>query len=84
MAHICLFPSTPNVIDRVLTVDGFAYCSDSENDEEIPITATNSWTASQGAVNTAITSAGITAAENAGHTIGVLDNRILIAGAVGL
>lgn len=84
MAHICIFPSTPVVVDGVLHIHGFAYCSDSENEEEINWDVTVSWTASQSAANSAITSAAIAAAETAGHTIGVLDNRILIAGAVGV
>lgn len=84
MAQICAFPSTPLVQSGVLKINGFAYCSDSGDQEEIPFTATVGWNATQAQVNTAITNAAIAAAEAAGHTIGLLDNRILVAGAVGL
>lgn len=84
MAHILAFPSTPVVQSGVLQINGFAYVSTMEDTDEIPFTATVSWTATQAGINSAIINAAIAAAENLGFTIGILDNRMVVAGAVGL
>lgn len=84
MAHIMAFAATPEVIDGSLRVKGFSYVSDMTNAEEIYWIANVSWTATQAAINAAIIAAAIAAAEAAGHTIGPLDNRMVVAGAVGI
>lgn len=82
MAHIVIYPSSIGVDGSTLHISGVARCSD--GGDEFSWDASVAWTALQSAVNTAIQNAAVSAANNLGHSVGALDNKIILAGAAGL
>ena len=82
MSNIVILPSSVGVVSGNLHISGIARCDNGE--DEFSWDATVSWTASQASVNTAIQNSAITAAQNLGYTVGVLDNKIVLAGAAGI
>lgn len=82
MAHIAIFVSAIATDGTNLELQGEARVS--PGSDFIGWTTTVPWTTGSAGVNTAIKDAAIAAAEAAGHTIGLLDNKTLFAGAMGL
>jgi len=82
MAHIAMFVGGFRDTDGSLLVSGEALLSDGGDVVNWEVIV--AYSALQAAVSSAITNAAIAAAEEAGHTVNPTDNRMLIAGAVGL
>ena len=85
MAHIAVIPTLIGVATGpMLHIQGVARVSD-DSELELDWETTVSWTSLTAAgVNDAIKDAALAAAAAQGHTVGLLDNKVLIGGAVGL
>ena len=85
MAHIAIFVGSISQSGSNVTFSGEARVSTmSASDDPLAWTAAVAFTAQTATVNAAIQAAAIAAAEAAEYTIGELDNKIIVAGGVGL
>lgn len=85
MPDICIFVGSMNVTSGGDTLSIYGEVVADGVDNKAEWTATPSWNATPAQINSAIVTAAIAAAESVFEiTVDILDNRSLIAGAVGL
>lgn len=82
MADMCFYVGYMTIVAGDLIVSGGARCS--PDSDEIPWETTVGWNDTPAQINSACQTAAIAAADVAGYTVGIGDNKTCLAGAVGL